>query len=168
MKKKNKSINNNFFLNLNQNQTYNNNHILNSNSTNKVKYMSDNISNQLKKKFKKNIKQKKKIISSKLNNSQLNSISSCSIPYHYILDELMKYLETKVKPSLYEDVNNYVNKKINTYYLESIENLNKYRSQKIKNDFNNKYKKRNTMKEIKFIKYLKKKKKIILNFILLK
>jgi len=125
MKKKSKFISSNFIVN--QNQKYNNSNSIksNTNSVNRVQKVNDNISNHFIKRFKKNDKLKFHQISSSSNFSNLNSntISSYTIPYNYILDDLLKYLENKVNPQLYEDLNNYLNTKICTYCSESIEKI---------------------------------------------
>ena len=125
MKKKSKFISSNFIVN--QNQKYNNSNSIksNTNSVNRVQKVNDNISNHFIKRFKKNDKLKFHQISSSSNFSNLNSntISSYTIPYNYILDDLLKYLENKVNPQLYEELNNYLNTKICTYCSESIEKI---------------------------------------------
>ena len=66
-----------------------------------------------------------------INASKLNSNISSTVEYHYILDELMKYLENKIKPKLYEEVNNYLNKTINNYLLEKLKvDLNQDKNKK--------------------------------------
>ena len=99
MKKKAKFISSNFISN--QNQKYNNSNNIKSttNSINRVQKVNDNISNHFIKRFHKNDKLKFHQISSSSNFSNLNSntVSSYSIPYNYILDDLLKYLENKVK-----------------------------------------------------------------------
>ena len=56
-------------------------------------------SNQIKNKIRKiDTRPKNEKYSTKLNvsNANLNTISSYSVPYHHILDELMKFLENKI------------------------------------------------------------------------
>ena len=124
MKKKTKFISSNFIVNQNKNFNNSNNTKLNTNSINRVQKVNDNISNHFIKRFHKNDRLKFHQISSSSNISNLNSntLSSYTIPYNYILDDLLKYLENKVNPQLYEDLNNYLNTKICNYCSESIEN----------------------------------------------
>ena len=116
---KNISISNN--LNL----TKNNNNILKKNKAIKTKIGKDSSSNLFRKKLQKN-----KISSLNLNSNKIinNTTISNSVPYHHILGDLIKYLENKINSSLFEDINNYVNKKINIYHLENIENSKKNNS----------------------------------------
>ena len=86
------------------------------------------------------------------------NFSSYNAPYQHILDELMKYLEDKIKPTLYMEVNNYLNSKIKDYYLD---NIDKKYSKKIKVDLNQD-KRRKKNKEIS--KLSSKKYKSYLNF----
>ena len=128
----------NFAIHKNKSHVNNNIEFLNHNKNLKTRDLKDSIYNQFKKRF-----QKKEIIHNKLNSSNLNqnTILSNSLPYHYILEDLIKYLETKINSSLYEDINNYVNKRINNYYLENLENSYKTNSKKVKINLN---KRRNT------------------------
>jgi hypothetical protein len=114
MKKKANFISSNFIVNQNQKFNNSNNIKSNTNSINRVQKVNDNISNHFIKRFHKNDKLKFHQISSSSNISNLNSntVSSYTIPYNYILDDLLKYLENKVNPQLYEDLNNYLNTKI--------------------------------------------------------
>jgi hypothetical protein len=100
--------------------------------------VNDNISNHFIKRFHKNDRLKFHQISSSSNISNLNSntLSSYTIPYNYILDDLLKYLENKVNPQLYEDLNNYLNTKICNYCSESIENTDNTITKNAKNDLN--------------------------------
>jgi uncharacterized UPF0160 family protein len=100
--------------------------------------LNDNISNHFIKRFNKNDKFKFHQISSSSNISNLNSntVSSYTIPYNYILDDLLKYLENKVNPQLYEDLNNYLNTKICNYCSDSVENTENAITQNSKNDSN--------------------------------
>ena len=41
--------------------------------------------------------------------------NSVSIPYNEILGDLMQYLENKIKPNLYQEINNYISTKLKTY-----------------------------------------------------
>ena len=145
MKKKTKSIYNNYILN--QNKVYNNINTLKSNTNNKFLEINDSISNHFIKRYKKNNRQKIQKKSFRSNSFNINSktISINFVPNHYILDDLLKYLENKINPQLYEDLNNYLNKKLNKYYLESIDNLDKTHTKYIKVSINkNKPKKLNS------------------------
>ena len=128
----------NFAIHKNKNHINNNIEYLNQNKNLKTRELKDSIFNQFKKRFR-----KKEKIHNKLNSTNLNqnTILSNSLPYHYILEDLIKYLETKINSSLYEDINNYVNRKINNYYLKTLENSNKTNSKKAKINLN---KRRNT------------------------
>ena len=105
-----------------------------------------NSSKQLKNKIRKiDTKPKNKKIPSQIFTSNLssNNTISSNLPYQHILDELMKYLENKIKPQLYEDINNYLTSKINNYIIE---NIDKKYVKKINVDLNqdkSKNKKRN-------------------------
>ena len=163
MKKKAKFISSNFISN--QNQKYNNSNNIKSttNSINRVQKVNDNISNHFIKRFHKNDKLKFHQISSSSNFSNLNSntVSSYSIPYNYILDDLLKYLENKVNPQLYEDLNKYLNTKISNYCSESIENTDNTMTKNAKNDLN----KNNTKKKkIKINAFSDKKYKSYMHF----
>ena len=163
MKKKAKFISSNFISN--QNQKYNNSNNIKSttNSINRVQKVNDNISNHFIKRFHKNDKLKFHQISSSSNFSNLNSntVSSYSIPYNYILDDLLKYLENKVNPQLYQDLNNYLNTKISNYCSESIENTDNTMTKNAKNDLN----KNNTKKKkIKINAFSDKKYKSYMHF----
>ena len=163
MKKKAKFISSNFISN--QNQKYNNSNNIKSttNSINRVQKVNDNISNHFIKRFHKNDKLKFHQISSSSNFSNLNSntVSSYSIPYNYILDDLLKYLENKVNPQLYEDLNKYLNTKISNYCSESIENTDNTMTKNVKNDLN----KNNTKKKkIKINAFSDKKYKSYMHF----
>ena len=138
MKKKTKFISSNFIVNQNKNFNNSNNTKLNTNSINRVQKVNDNISNHFIKRFHKNDRLKFHQISSSSNISNLNSntLSSYTIPYNYILDDLLKYLENKVNPQLYEDLNNYLNTKICNYCSESIENTDNTITKNAKNDLN--------------------------------
>ena len=138
MKKKTKFISSNFIVNQNKNFNNSNNTKLNTNSINRVQKVNDNISNHFIKRFHKNDRLKFHQISSSSNISNLNSntLSSYTIPYNYILDDLLKYLENKVNPQLYEDLNNYLNTKICNYCSESIENTDNTITKNTKNDLN--------------------------------
>lgn len=138
MKKKTKFISSNFIVNQNKNFNNSNNTKLNTNSINRVQKVNDNISNHFIKRFHKNDRLKFHQISSSSNISNLNSntLSSYTIPYNYILDDLLKYLENKVNPQLYEDLNNYLNTKICNYCSESIENTDNTIIKNAKNDLN--------------------------------
>ena len=138
MKKKTKFISSNFIVNQNKNFNNSNNTKLNTNSINRVQKVNDNISNHFIKRFHKNDRLKFHQISSSSNVSNLNSntLSSYTIPYNYILDDLLKYLENKVNPQLYEDLNNYLNTKICNYCSESIENTDNTITKNAKNDLN--------------------------------
>ena len=138
MKKKTKFISSNFIVNQNKNFNNSNNTKLNTNSINRVQKVNDNISNHFIKRFHKNDRLKFHQISSSSNVSNLNSntLSSYTIPYNYILDDLLKYLENKVNPQLYEDLNNYLNTKICNYCSESIENTDNTIIKNAKNDLN--------------------------------
>ena len=138
MKKKTKFISSNFIVNQNKNFNNSNNTKLNTNSINRVQKVNDNISNHFIKRFHKNDRLKFHQISSSSNISNLNSntLSSYTIPYNYILDDLLKYLENKVNPQLYEDLNNYLNTKICNYCSESIENTENAITKNAKNDLN--------------------------------
>ena len=138
MKKKAKFISSNFIVNQNKNFNNSNNTKLNTNSINRVQKVNDNISNHFIKRFHKNDRLKFHQISSSSNISNLNSntLSSYTIPYNYILDDLLKYLENKVNPQLYEDLNNYLNTKICNYCSESIENTDNTITKNAKNDLN--------------------------------
>jgi hypothetical protein len=95
---------------------------------NKIQPININSSNHIKYKLRKiEAKPKNK------NNINFNTISSYNAPYQHIVDELMKYLEDKIKPTLYMEVNNYLNSKIKNYYLE---NIDKKYAKKIKVDLN--------------------------------
>ena len=95
---------------------------------NKIQPININSSNHIKYKLRKiEAKPKNK------NNINFNTISSYKSPYQHIVDELMKYLEDKIKPTLYMEVNNYLNSKIKNYYLE---NIDKKYAKKIKVDLN--------------------------------
>ena len=128
----------NFAINKKKNHINNNIEFLNHNKKLKKRVLKDSIFNQFKKRF-----QKKELIHNKLNSSNLNQNSnlSNSLPYHYILEDLIKYLENKINTSLYEDINNYVNKRINNYYLDNLENPYKTNLKKTKINLN---KRRNT------------------------
>ena len=163
MKKKAKFISSNFISN--QNQKYNNSNNIKSttNSINRVQKVNDNISNHFIKRFHKNDKLKFHQISSSSNFSNLNynTVSSYSIPYNYILDDLLKYLENKVNPQLYEDLNKYLNTKISNYCSESIENTDNTMTKNAKNDLN----KNNTKKKkIKINAFSDKKYKSYMHF----
>ena len=138
MKKKANFISSNFIVNKNQKFNNSNNIKSNTNSINRVQKVNDNISNHFIKRFHKNDKLKFHPISSSSNISNLNSntVSSYTIPYNYILDDLLKYLENKVNPQLYEDLNNYLNTKICNYCSESIENTDNTITKNAKNDLN--------------------------------
>ena len=115
----------------------------NSKITPKNKIKDNKNSSNLLKDIIRNIDTKSKINKKPLqyNACNLNSTYTSSIPYHYILNELMKYLEIKIKPKLYKEVNNYLNSKINDYFIEKIDNKN---IKKTKLDLNqDKNKKRN-------------------------
>ena len=138
MKKKTKFISSNFIISPNQKYNNSNNIKSNTNSNNKVQKLNDNISNHFIKRFQKNDKLKFHQISSSSNISNLNSKteSSSTIPYNCILDDLLKYLENKVNPQLYEELNNYLNTKICNYCSESIGSIDKTISNNTKNDLN--------------------------------
>ena len=98
----------------------------------KIQDNNNNLSNRLKNIIKKT-DSRPKIQKNLLqyNASKLNSNISSTVEYHYILDELMKYLENKIKPKLYEEVNNYLNKTINNYLLEKLKvDLNQDKNKK--------------------------------------
>ena len=163
MKKKTKFISSNFIVNQNKNFNNSNNTKLNTNSINRVQKVNDNISNHFIKRFHKNDRLKFHQISSSSNISNLNSntLSSYTIPYNYILDDLLKYLENKVNPQLYEDLNNYLNTKICNYCSESIENTDNTITKNAKNDLN----KNNTKKKkIKINAFSDKKYKSYMHF----
>ena len=122
-------------------------------SKNKIQPININSSNYTKNKIRK-IETKPKI----KNNINFNTISSHNAPYQHILDELMKYLEVKIKPTLYMEVNNYLNSKIKDYYLD---NIDKKYAKKIKVDLNQD-KRRKKNKEINMLS--SKKHKSYLNF----
>ena len=79
------------------------------------------------KKFHKNEKKEAKnaVFGSSTSNTDSKSLSSFKVPYHNILEDLLKYLENKLNPKLYEELNNYLNKKINIYYSSTIENTDR-------------------------------------------
>ena len=123
MKKKAKLINDNYFSNKNQNKIYSS---LKINSNNKIQPINGNgnSSNQFMKKFHKNEKKETKnvLFGSSTSNLDSKSLSSFEVPYHNLLEDLLKYLENKLNPKLYEELNNYLNQKINVYYSSTIEN----------------------------------------------
>ena len=122
MKKNGKYIINNHSYNL----TLNHNNFKMT-PKNRIQQTSKNSSNYLKGKVRKiDVKSKNKT------NLNFNTISS-SVPYQRILDELMKYLEVKIRPTLYKEVNNYLNTKINNYLID---NIDKNYIKKIKVDLN--------------------------------
>ena len=64
--------------------------------------------------------------------------NSANIPYNEILGDLMQYLENKIKPNLYQEINNYISTKLKIYknpkLNKSNNNITKtYRSPGIKN-----------------------------------
>ena len=122
MKKKTKFISSNFIVNQNKNFNNSNNTKLNTNSINRVQKVNDNISNHFIKRFHKNDRLKFHQISSSSNISNLNSntLSSYTIPYNYILDDLFNYLNTKIC----------------NYCSESIENTDNTITKNAKNDLN--------------------------------
>ena len=126
MKKKAKLINDNYFSNKNQNNIYSS---LKINSNNKIEQINGNgnISNQFKKNFNKNEKKETKnaLFGSSTSNTDSKSLTSFKVPYHNILEDLLKYLENKLNPKLYEELNNYLNQKINIYYSSIIENTDR-------------------------------------------
>ena len=163
MKKKAKFISSNFIINQNQKNSNSNSIKSNTNSINRIQKLNDNISNHFIKRFNKNDKFKFHQISSSSNISNLNSntLSSYTIPYNYILDDLLKYLENKVNPQLYEDLNNYLNTKICNYCSDSVENTENAITQNSKNDSN---KNNSRKKKIKINAFSDKKYKSYMHF----
>ena len=141
MKTKNKSLYSNYILN--QNKTYNSFNTLKPKKNNKIKEIIDSNSIQFINRFQKNEKNIPKI-STCVNTPNLVS-KTITVPYNNILDDLLKYLENKINPQLYDELNNYINKKLNNYYLENFENIDKPYAKYIKVGLNkNKPKKRNS------------------------
>ena len=137
MKKKAKLINDNYFSSKNENKIYSS---LKINSNNKIQPINGNgnTSNQFMKKFHKKGKTETKnaLYGSSTSNIDSKSLSSFNIPYHNILDDLLKYLENKLNPKLYEELNEYLNQKINNYYSSTIDNADRSQSKKRNADTN--------------------------------
>ena len=157
MKKKEKLINDNFFSNKNRNKIYNS---LEINTINKIQPINGNgnISNHFMKKFHKKGKTETKnaLYGSSTSNIDSKSLSSFNIPYHNILDDLLKYLENKLNPKLYEELNEYLNQKINNYYSSTIDNADRSQSKKRNADTNKNTlnSKANTFSNKKYKSYL--------------
>ena len=140
MKKNNKNINNN---NKTLNITSNDKNIFKTTPKNKIQENNINSSNKIKNKNKKveDIPKNKKLISklckSKGNLKTTKNSNSFSVPYQNILDGLMKFLENKIKPQLYEQINNYLNTKINNYYIDNSNNILDKTKQIINKNTNN-------------------------------
>ena len=157
MKKKAKLINDNYLSNKNQNKIYSS---LKINTINKMQPINGNgnISSQFMKKFHKNEKMgtNNVLFGSNTSNLDSKSLSSFNVPYHNILDDLLKYLENKLNPKLYEELNNYLNQKINKYYSSTLENADRSHSKnrnvdKNKNILNSKA---NTFSNKKYKSYM--------------
>ena len=137
MKKKSKLINDNYFSNKNQNKIYSS---LKINAINKLQPLNGNgnISNQFMKKYHKKEKTETKnvLFGSSTSNTDSKSLSSFNVPYHNILDDLLKYLENKLNPKLYEELNDYLNQKINNYYSSTIDNADRSHSKNRNADIN--------------------------------
>ena len=157
MKKKVELINDNYLSNKNKNNIYSS---LKKNRINKIQPINGNgtISNQFMKKFHKKEKTETKnvLFGSSTSNIDSKSLSSSNVPYHNILDDLLKYLENKLNPKLYEELNNYLNQKINNYNSSTIENEERSHSKKRNVDTNNKTlnSKANTFSNKKYKSYL--------------
>jgi hypothetical protein len=157
MKKKAKLINDIYFSNKNQNKIYRS---LKINPINKMQTINgnSNISNQYIKKFHKKGKTETKnvLFCSSTSNIDSNSLSSINVPYHNILDDLLKYLENKLNPKLYGELNDYLNQKINNYYSSTIENADRSNSKNRNADANKNTlnSKANTFSNKKYKSYL--------------
>ena len=109
-------------INISLNQNYPNNslNILKQTKNIKPKEIKYNILNQFKKRIlKKRISPSSRLNTSNTNHHTDNKKLSTSSQYKHILDDLIKYLRNKIDYTLYEDINSYVHKKINTYNLEN-------------------------------------------------
>ena len=129
-------------ISLNQNYPKNSLNILKQTKNIKPKEIKYNILNQFKKRFlKKKISPSSRLNTSNTNHNTNNKKLSTSSPYKHILGDLIQYLRNKIDYTLYEDINSYVHKKINTYNLEN--NINGFvKKRKAETDIfsDNKYK----------------------------